>query len=121
MGGKVFVAALFSVGIAHADLKIETKQQLDINNSLLSELETQKQAAAQAYSEIFELAESAVINRQEQVKRLKEANQTWDEFALKICRAEALESIGTRAEHTNNLKCLIKKYKDKQDFFYSLI
>lgn len=81
----------------------------------------QKKISTQRYFDAIELAEGAIINRDEQLERLKAANSIWDEFIEKICAVSALESIGTRAERASSLQCMIEKYKEKELFFSSLI
>lgn len=121
MVGRVIVAALFFIELANAGLEEELEQQQEIEARLQSELEMQRELSAQTYSDAVEFAQGAIINREEQMGRLEAADTIWDEFIEKICRAEALESIGTRAERANNLQCMIKKYKEKEMFFKAII
>lgn len=119
--GKILVASLLYIGLAHAGLENELQQQQEIEERLQAELEVQKIASAKSYNDAIDFAGEAIINRDEQIERLKAANSIWDEFIEKICTAEALESIGTRAERASNLQCMIKRHKEKELFFKSLI
>lgn len=121
MIGKAIFAALLCIGLAHAGLENELEQQQEIERRLQSELDIQKEISAQAYREVVEFVEGAIINREEQIERLRAANIVWDEFIEKTCRAETLESIGTRAEHASDLQCMIKKHKEKEKFFKAAI
>lgn len=121
MIGRVIVVALLCIGLAHAGLEDELEQQQDIEGRLQSELEMQKKISAQAYREVVEFVEGAIINREEQIERLEAADIVWDEFIEKVCRVEALESIGSRAERANYLQCMIKKHKEKERFFKAAI
>ena len=116
MNGRVFFAALFCSGLANADLDTEIKQQQEIEARLQSELEEQKKLSIMAYKDIFDFANESNFNRDEQIKRLESANEIWDEFIEKACKAEVLEAIGTRAEHASTLQCMVKKYKEKNPF-----
>lgn len=62
----------------------------------------------------------APINRDEQMKRLIEAEIEWDIFIEKICLLEGVESINTRAEMANKLLCMIKRNKEKEEFYKSV-
>lgn len=119
--GKALFITLSYIGLAHAELENELQQQQEIEQHLQIELEAQKKSSAQSYNDVIEFAKGATINRDEQVNRLQSANSIWDEFIEKICTAENLESIGTRAERASYLQCMIKKYKEKDLFFKSLI
>lgn len=119
--GKAVFAALFIIGSAQAGLETEIAQQQEIQEHLHAEVEAQRNAAKQAYRELVEFVSTSPINKEEQLKRLQDAYNIWDEFIEKTCRAEALESIGTRAEQANELDCMIKKYKEKEGYFKSAI
>jgi hypothetical protein len=119
--GRAIVIALFCIGLAHAGIEDELEQQQNIEGRLQSELEMQMELSAQAYRDVVDFTEGAIINREEQIERLKAANIVWDEFIEKICRVETLESIGSRAEHANNLQCMIEKHKEKERFFKAAI
>ncbi len=121
MIGKALLAALFFVTLAHADLETEIAQQQATERNLEAELETQKDLAVQAYKAAVEFSSTSPTNAQEQLERLNDAQKIWDDFIEKICRAETLESIGTRAEPTDKLSCMVKRYKEKEQFFKSII
>jgi len=121
MNGRVFFyAVLLCSGLAYADLGAEIKQQQEIEARLQSELKEQKKSSIKAYQDICDFANASSLNRDEQIKRLAAANEIWDIFIEKTCEAEVLESIGTRAEYTSTLQCMVNKYKEKESFFSSL-
>ncbi|KJH85143.1 hypothetical protein MCB86_02505 [Pseudomonas sp. KSR10] len=121
MIGKAIFTAFFFTALAHAGLETEIAQQQETEKQLRMELEAQKDLAEHAYKEVVEFASTSPTNHEEQVKRLEEAFKVWDDFIEKTCRAEALESIGTRAEQANKLDCMIKRYKEKEAYFNSTI
>lgn len=119
--GKLLITALLYTGLVRAELQEELHQQLKIEERLQAELDAQKKSAAQAYSEVVEFTGESLINREEQLRRLKAVDNIWDEFIEKSCKAENLESIGTRAEHASYLQCTTRRYNEKRSFFKSLI
>lgn len=121
MLGRVFLICLVLTGIAHAGLEQEIKQQQQIENQLKLELEKQIKITKQAYQDVMDFISDAPINRDEQMKRLIEAEIEWDVFIEKICLLEGVESINTRAEYANKLQCMIKRHKDKEVFYKSII
>jgi transketolase len=121
MSGRIFfLAALFCSGLVRADLGTEIKQQQEIEAGLQFELEKQKKSSLKAYKDIFDFVNESNPNRDEQINRLESANEIWDEFIERACKAEVLETIGTRAEYASTLQCMIRKYKEKEYFFRSL-
>lgn len=121
MIGKIIITSLLFIGSVHAGLEIELQQQLEIEKRLQTDLEIQKKSSEQAYRVTIDFVSEAVINREEQIDRLKAADTVWNDFIEKTCSAESIESIGTRAENANNLQCMIKRFKEKEAFFKSLI
>lgn len=121
MIGKALFTTLFITTSAHAGIETEIAQQQKKEGHLKSTLEAQRELAKQAYQDAFELASSSPLNRNEQLQRSQDAYNIWDEFIEKVCRAEALESTRTRAEPTNQLICMVKIYKEKAQFFRSII
>lgn len=120
-GRALIWVALFFSGPTHADLDSEITQQQEIEARLQSELAEEKKLSEGAYQEVFEFVDGSSFNRREQIIRLESANEIWDEFIGKTCEAQVLEAIGTRAERANTLRCMIERYKDKKNFFSSLI
>lgn len=121
MIGKSLLVTLFFITSAHAGLEAEIAQQKATEDYLEAELEAQKELAKQAYQDVFELASTSTLHRDEQLERLEDAYKIWDEFIEKTCRAEVLESIRTRAESTDRLTCMVKRFKEKELFFKSII
>lgn len=119
--GKAVFATLLIVGSAQAGLETEIAQHLEIQERLHAEVEAHRNAAKQAYMEVVEFVSTFPTNKEEQLKRLHDAYSIWDEFIEKTCRAEVLESIGTRAEQTNELDCMVRKFKEKEEYFKAII
>jgi uncharacterized membrane protein YjdF len=82
--GRAIVVALLFIGLAHAGLEEELEQQQEIEARLQSELEMQRELSVQAYNDIVEFVEGAIINREEQMERLEAADAVWDEFIEKF-------------------------------------
>ena len=114
--GKLLLTALLYTGLVRAELQEELHQQLKIEERLQAELDAQKKLSAQAYSEAIEFVGESLLNREEQLRRLKAVDNIWDEFIEKSCKAENLESIGTRAEHESYLQCMVRRYNEKRIF-----
>jgi hypothetical protein len=121
MIGRVFLIYLAFIGFAHAGLEQEIEQQQEIESQLKLELDKQIKITRQAYQDVMDFISDAPINRDEQMKRLIEAEIEWDVFIEKICLLEGIESINTRAEHANKLQCMIKRHKNKEVFYKSII
>lgn len=121
MLGRVFLICLVLTGIAHAGLEQEIKQQQQIESQLKLELEKQIKITKQAYQDVMDFISDAPINRDEQMKRLIEAEIEWNIFIEKICLLEVIESMNARAEHTNKLLCMIKRHKEKEKFYKSVL
>lgn len=121
MTGRILLVFLIFTGLAHAELEQEIEQQKQIEHQLKLELDKQIQLTKQAYRDVMDFVNDAPINRDEQMKRLIEVESEWDVFIEKVCLLEGIESINTRAELANKLQCMIKKYKDKGEFYKSII
>jgi len=120
MIGRVFLIYLALIGLAHAGLEQEIEQQQEIENQLKLELDKQIKITKQAYQDVMDFISDAPMNRDDQMKRLIEAEIEWNIFIEKICLLEGIESINTRAESTNKLQCMINRYKEKEKFYMSL-
>lgn len=121
MIGKTLILLLFIMSSAYAGIETEIAQQQAIEKQLIIEVDAQKARADQAYKDAVELASASPINRHEQLERLEAAYKIWADFIDKICQAEVLDSIGTRAEPTSKLTCMVKRYKEQEHFFESSI
>ncbi|MFC0667514.1 hypothetical protein ACFSKY_13265 [Azotobacter chroococcum] len=120
MIGRVFLISLALTGTAHAGPEQEMKQQQQIENQLKLKLEGQMRMTRKAYQDVMGFISGAPINRDEQTKRLIDAEIEWDIFIEKICLLEGVESINTQAERANKLLCMIKRNKEKEEFYKSV-
>ena len=110
--------ALMSVtDSANANLEIELKQQKTEEDVLISQLEMAKRDATTAYNNAEKFYEDDPMMQAEKIKNLRESSIAWDNFIEKTCLFESNESLGTRAEETSKLNCLVKKYKSKTEYY----
>lgn len=118
MLGKLalMVIAIIFIGLSHAGVGGEVGQQMEIEEKLRFQLEDQKLLSEEAYFQVVSFAESALLNRDEQLERLLSAHEAWDDFIIKICLAKSIESIGTKADQANNLQCMIDQHREKKLF-----
>lgn len=100
-----------------ANLEIELKQQKADEDVLKSQLEMARRDATTAYNNAKKFYGDDPIMQAEKIKNLGESSIAWDNFIEKTCLFESIESLGTRAEETSKLNCLIKKYKSKAEYY----